>query len=120
MRIYLNAHRGFYERYQHTYLQPIKPPQAHFPSGPSKMNPRRITSPANTAISNICSENPSPSCSGNNSPSPFTQYNNTILLTVSHKKHFASYDIFRRKYTGVCRLVWPAFKRSVSVKYAFK
>jgi hypothetical protein len=39
MRVFLNANRGFYERYQHTHPQPINPPQAHFLSGPSKMKP---------------------------------------------------------------------------------
>jgi len=37
MNVLLNANRGLYERYNHTHLQPINPPQAHFPSGPSKM-----------------------------------------------------------------------------------
>jgi len=39
MSVFLNANRGFYERYHHTHLQPINPPQAHFPSGPSKRYP---------------------------------------------------------------------------------
>ena len=30
MSVFLNANRGFYERYHHTHLQPINPPQAHF------------------------------------------------------------------------------------------
>jgi len=37
MSVFLNANMGFYERYHHTHLQLINPPQAHFPSGPSKM-----------------------------------------------------------------------------------
>ena len=36
MNLFLNANRGLYERYHRTHLQPINPPQAHFPSGPSK------------------------------------------------------------------------------------
>ena len=35
--VFLNANRGLYERYHHTHLQPINPPQAHFPSGPYKI-----------------------------------------------------------------------------------
>jgi hypothetical protein len=42
MNVFLNANRGFYERYHHTHLQPINPPQAHFPSGQSKMYPQCI------------------------------------------------------------------------------
>ena len=71
MNLFLNANRGFYERYYHTHLQPINPPQAHFPSGPSKMYPQSLPS--------LSSQNPSPSCSGNTSPSPASQNNNSIL-----------------------------------------
>ena len=71
MNVFLNANRGLHERYHHTHLQPINPPQAHFPSGP---NP-----PPHTSLSSLCSQNPSPSCSGNTSPSPVSQYNNSIL-----------------------------------------
>jgi len=79
MKLFLNANRGLYERYHHTYLQPINPPQAHFPSGPSKMYPQSINPPPHTYLSSLCSQNPSPSCSGNTSSSPVTQYNNSIL-----------------------------------------
>ena len=78
MNVFLNANRGLYERYHHTHLQPINPPQAHFPSGPSKMYPQSINPPPHTS-SSLCSQNPSPSCSGNTSPSPVSQYNNSIL-----------------------------------------
>ena len=61
MNVFLNANRGLYERYHHTHFQPINPPQAHFPSGPSKMYPQSINLPPH------------------NSPSPVTQYNNSIL-----------------------------------------
>ena len=79
MNVFLNANRGLYKRYHHTHLQPINPPQAHFPSGPSKMYPKIINPPPPTSLSSLCSENPSPSCSGNTSPSPVRQYNNTTL-----------------------------------------
>jgi len=42
MSVFLNENRGLYERYHHTHLQPINPPQAHFPSCPSKMYPQSI------------------------------------------------------------------------------
>jgi len=77
--VFLNANRGFYELYRNTYLQPINPPQAHFPSGPSKKYPQSINPPPHTSLSSLCSLNPSPSCSGNTSPSPFSQYNNSLL-----------------------------------------
>ena len=67
--IFLNASTGLYERYHHTHLQPINLPQAHFPSGPSKMYPRSINPPPHTSLSSLCS----PSCSGNTSPSPVSQ-----------------------------------------------
>jgi len=98
MNVFLNANRGLYERYHHTHLQPINPPQAHFPSGPSKMYLQSINPPPHTSLSSLCSQNPSPSCSVHTSPSPVTQYNNSIVPTFSHRKHLASYDIFRRKY----------------------
>ena len=79
MNVFLNANRGLYERYHHTHLQPIKPPQAHFPRGPSKMYPQSINPPPHTSLSSFCSQNPSPSCSGNTSPSPISQCNNSIL-----------------------------------------
>jgi len=79
MNVFLNANRGLYERYHHTHLQPINPPQPHFPSGPSKMYPQSINPPPHTSLSSLCSQNPSPSCSGNTSPSPVSQYNNSIL-----------------------------------------
>jgi hypothetical protein len=50
MNVFLNANRGLYERYHHTHLQPINPPQAHFPSGPSKMNPQRSNPPPHTSL----------------------------------------------------------------------
>jgi len=77
--VFLNADRGFYERYHHTHLQSISPPQAHFPSGPSKMYPQNINPPPHTSLSSLCSQNPSPSYYGNTSPSPFSQYNNSLL-----------------------------------------
>jgi len=43
--VFLNANGGLYKRYHHTHLQPINPPQAHFPSGPSKMYPQSIDPP---------------------------------------------------------------------------
>ena len=79
MSVFLNANRGFYERYLHTHQQPINPPPAHFPSGPSKMYPQSINPPPHTSVSSLCSQNTPPSCSGNNSPSPFSQYNNSLL-----------------------------------------
>jgi len=59
MNVFLNANRGLYERY-HTHLQPINPPQAHFPSGPPKMYPQSINPPPHTSLSSLCSQNPSP------------------------------------------------------------
>jgi hypothetical protein len=38
MSLFINANRGFYERY-HTHPHPINPPSTHFPSRPSKMYP---------------------------------------------------------------------------------
>jgi len=76
MSVFLNANRGFYEHYHQTHLQPINPPQAHFPSGPSKRYPQSISHPPHTSLSSLCSQNPSPSFSGNTSPSP---YNNSLL-----------------------------------------
>ena len=97
LSVFLNANRGFYEHYHHTHLQPINPPQAHFPSGPSKMYPQCINPPPHTSVSSLFSHNPSPSCSGNTSPLPFSQYNNSLLPQFSYRKQFASYNIFRRK-----------------------
>ena len=51
MSVFLNESREFYERYHHTHLQPINPPQAHFPRGPSKMYPQSIIPPAHAFIS---------------------------------------------------------------------
>jgi len=79
MNVFLNANGGFYERYHHTHLQPINPPQAHFPSGPSKMYPQSINLPLHSSVSSLCSHNPSPPCSGNTSPSQFSQHNNSVL-----------------------------------------
>jgi len=81
MSVFLNANRVFYERYHHTHLQPINPPETHFPSGPSKIlvYAQSIYPPPHTSLSSLCSQNPSPSCSGNTSPSPFSQYNNSVL-----------------------------------------
>jgi hypothetical protein len=73
MNVFLNANRELYERYHHTHLQPINPPEAHFPSGPSKMYPQSINPHQHTSLSSLCSQNPSPSCSGNTSPSPVSQ-----------------------------------------------
>jgi len=75
MNVFLNANWGFYERYHHTHLQPFNPPQAHFPSGPSKMYPQSINPSPHTSLSSPCSRNLSPSCSENTSPSPFSHYN---------------------------------------------
>ena len=63
MSVFLNANRGFYEHYHQTHLQPINPPQAHFPSGPSKRYPQSINPPPHTSLSSLCSQTPSPSCS---------------------------------------------------------
>jgi len=79
MIIFLNASRGLYERYHHTHLQPINPPQAYLPSGPSKKYPQSINPHLHTSLSSLCSQNPSLSCSGNTSPSPVSQYDNSIL-----------------------------------------
>jgi hypothetical protein len=79
MSVFLNANRVFFECYHHTHLQLINPPQVHVPSGPSKVYPRSINPPPHTSLSSLCSQNPSPSCSGNTSPSPFSQYNNSLL-----------------------------------------
>jgi len=68
--VFLNANWGLYGRYHHTHLQPINPPQAHFPSGPSKMQSQSINPSPHTSLSSLCSQNPFPSCSGNTSPSP--------------------------------------------------
>jgi len=77
MSVFLNANRGFYERYHH--LQPINPPQAHFQNGPSEMCPQSTNPPPHTSLSFLCSQNSSPPCSGNISPSPFSQCNNSIM-----------------------------------------
>jgi len=71
MNVFLNANRGLCERFHHTHLQPINPPQAHFPSGPSKMYPQSINPPPHTSLSSLFSQNPS--------PPPISQYNNSIL-----------------------------------------
>jgi len=54
MNVFLNANRGLYKRYHHTHLQPINPPQAHFPRGPSKIYPQNINSPRHTSLSSLC------------------------------------------------------------------
>jgi len=79
INVFLDANRKLYECYHHTHLRPINPPQAHFPSGPSKMYPQSISPYPHTSLSSLFSQNPSPSCSGNTSPSPIGQYNNSIL-----------------------------------------
>jgi len=79
MGIFLKANRGFYEHCHHTHLQPINPPQPNFPSGPSKMHPQSINPHPHTSASTFHSQNPSLSCSGNTCPSPFNQYNNSLL-----------------------------------------
>ena len=79
MNVFLNANKELYERYHHTHFQPINPSQAHFPSGPTKMYHQSMNPPPHTSLSSHCSQNPSPSCSGNISPSPVSQYNNSIL-----------------------------------------
>ena len=78
MNVFLNANSGLYECNHRTHLQPIKPPQTHFPNGPSKMCPQSINPSAHTSFSSLCSQNPTPSCSGNTSQSPVTQYNNAL------------------------------------------
>jgi hypothetical protein len=72
MSVFLNANRGFYESYHHTHLQPINPPKAHFLSGPSKRYPQSINPPPHTSLSSLYSQSPSPSFSGNTSPSPLS------------------------------------------------
>ena len=79
MSVFLNANKGFYGRYHHTHLQPINPPQAHFPSCPSKKYPRSINPLPHTSLSSLYSQNPSPLCAGNTSPSQFSQHNNLRL-----------------------------------------
>ena len=79
MSVFLNANRGLYERYHHTHLQPMNPPEAHFPSGPSKMYPQIINPPPHTSLPSHCSQNSSPSCSENTSPLPFSHSNNSLL-----------------------------------------
>ena len=79
LNVFLNSNRGLFERYHHTHLQPFNLPQAHFPSGPSKMYPQSINPPPHTSLSSLCSQNPSPLCSGNISSSPISQYNNSIV-----------------------------------------
>ena len=79
MSVFLNANRGFYERYHHTRLQPINPPKAHFPSGPSKIYPQSINPPPHTSLSSLSSQSPSPSFSGNPSTSSLSLYNNSLL-----------------------------------------
>jgi hypothetical protein len=85
MSVFLNANRGFCERY-HTHLQPINPPHAHFPSGPSKMYPHYINPPPHTSVSSLCPQNPSPSCSGHNSPPPFSQHNKSLLPHIFRRE----------------------------------
>ena len=77
MNVFLNANRGFYEGYHHTHPHPINPPQAHFPSGPSKYL-QSINPPSHTSLSSLCSQIPSPSCSRNTSPSPHSEHNNSL------------------------------------------
>jgi hypothetical protein len=42
---FLNAIGGFCGHFYHTHLLPINPPQANFPSGPSKMYPQNTNHP---------------------------------------------------------------------------
>jgi len=56
MSMFLNANRGFYDHYHNTYLQPINPPQAHFPSGPSKKYSQGINPPPHTSLSSLFSK----------------------------------------------------------------
>ena len=84
MSVFLNANKGFYERYHNTYLQPINSPRAHFQTGPSKIYPQSINPPPHISLSSHCSQNPSLSRSENTSPSPFSQYNNAL---PSHSFH---------------------------------
>jgi hypothetical protein len=79
MGVFLNANMGCFEHYHHTRLQPINQSQAHFPSGPSKKYPQSINPPPLTPLSYLYSQNPSPPCSGNTSPSTVSQYNNSLL-----------------------------------------
>jgi len=124
MNVFLNVNMGLYECYHHTHLQPINPLQANFPSGPFKMYPQSINPPPHTSISSLRSPNTCPSRSGNTSPSPVSQSVSTITQfcsQFSHRKHLASYDMFRRKYwyTEVCTIIWPVFNESVPVKFVF-
>ena len=73
MSVSLNAKRGFYERYHRTHLQPNNPPQVHFPSGPIKIYPQSINRPLHTSSHLSVLKNPSPSYSGNTTPSPLSQ-----------------------------------------------
>ena len=90
MGIFLKVNRGFYEHYHHTHLQPINPPQFNFPSGPSKMYPQSINPHPHTSASTFHSQNPSLSCSGNTCPSPFNQYNNSLLSQSYPKASISS------------------------------
>ena len=63
---FLNAIGGFCERFYRTHLQPINPPQANFPSDPSKMYPQSI----NHHPTDISPSFPS--------QDPLRQYNNSL------------------------------------------
>jgi hypothetical protein len=77
MSVFLNENRGVYERYHHTHLQPMNPPQAHFPSGPSKMYPQSINPPPHTSFISLFSKPFSVMFWKHFSP--FSQYNNSFL-----------------------------------------
>jgi len=110
MNVFLNANRGLYERYHHTHLQPINPPQAHFPRGPYKLYSQNISPPPHISLSSLCSQNPSPSCSRNTSTSPISQYNNSIL---PHSFPTESISPATTSSEGVCRIIWYLFLTEV-------
>jgi hypothetical protein len=80
MGLFVNANRGFYECNHHTHLHLNNPSQVHFPSGPSNMYIQSINRPPNTSPSSLHSQNLS--------PSPLSQYNNSLLSQVFPQKAF--------------------------------
>jgi hypothetical protein len=90
MGVFLSAKRGFYERCHHTHLHPNNPPQAHFPIVlpniyPQSINPPPHSFPHLSILKTILRRH---------SVSTITQF----FSKFSHRKHFASYDIFRGRY----------------------
>jgi hypothetical protein len=75
MSVFLNANRGFYERYHHTHLQPINPlPKWSI----SKVLSKFQSSSAHFSFISLFSK-PFSAMLWKHSPSPFSQYNNSIL-----------------------------------------